>query len=108
MVQELHKGNIIIPTSDQCSETKHFTDILYNEMTHIKKDRTPKGLSTYVSGTKNDDVCMAFLMLIKSMVEEEPFLSYVRVGRYDDKKVQGRVHFDKVDNSVVRFNIETH
>lgn len=105
-VQELHKNNIIIPTSDNCSETKAMTDVLYNEMTHIIRDKTPKGLPTYSSTTKNDDVAMAFLMVIKSIVEEEPFISYFRAGCKEDviKQIKDKKKFD---GSVARFKIET-
>ena len=103
-IQELHKNNIIIPTSDDCSYTKVMTNVLYNEMTHIMRGKTPSGLPTYVSKTKNDDVAMCFLMLIKLMSDEAPFLPYFRTGDMKDvmKKKLGR---DK--GSVIRFNIET-
>ena len=53
--------------------------VFFNEMTHIATDRTPaRGIITYKSHTKHDDVAMAFVMLIKNMAKSEEFIGYIR------------------------------
>ena len=76
---------IIIPIKPE-GDTKIMTDVLFHELTHIELAETPSGLSTYKSKTKNDDVAMAFLMLIKVMCEEQPFLTYLKVSKRRDKE----------------------
>lgn len=104
-IQEFHKGTIIIPTSDECSDTKAMTDVLYSELTHIIREKTPRGLPTYVSKTKNDDVAMAFLMLIKTLVDEAPFLPYFRTGTH--KEAIKKPNSIKSGDPTTYFNIET-
>ena len=104
-IGELSKRGVIIPCSDKDMETKHKTEVLYNEMTHYVRSKTPSGLSTYKSTTKNDDLSIAFIMLIKTISEEQPFMSYFRTGTKLEATTRKQVKTNRP--KVIRFKYET-
>jgi len=101
-VGAFHSQKIIIPTSEEDMETKTMTDVLVHELTHFMKAETPTRLPTYQSTSQNDDIAMSFIMLIKSISDEQPFISYFRAGdvRKEAKKEQK-------EPGVSHFNIDT-
>lgn len=77
-ISRLHSGIIVLPMSDDDSETKRMMEHLFNELTHIVRDQTPTGLFTYKSKSSHDDCAMAFIMLINSIPEISEAVSFRR------------------------------
>jgi len=75
-ISRLHAGEIMLPQNFSDSQTKSMMKHLFHELTNIDKDRTPTGLLTYKSHTKNDDLAMCFIMLINSIPALDDGVSY--------------------------------
>jgi len=101
VIGALHSQKVVIPTSDEDMETKTMTDVLVHELTHFMRDETPTRMPTYKSTSQYDDTAIAFIMLVKTINDEQPFVSYFRAG--DGRKEEKR----EPSRSTSHFNIDT-
>jgi len=70
-ISRLNVGDIIFPMSEEISNTAKMVELLFRELTRVKRDKTKMGLITYTTHTKHDDLAMCFIMLGQGLPEFE-------------------------------------
>ena len=100
-IRKFQEENIVIPYDQNHGETVSKVDVLINELTSFVIDKTRTGYATYISRGKNDDVAIAFLLAIKTASVQQPFLSYIRAGRYGEERENQRKNVKKEEESSI-------
>ena len=68
-ISRLNVGDIVFPMSEEIGNTARMVELLFRELTRVKRDKTKMGLITYTTHTKHDDLAMSFIMLGRGLPE---------------------------------------